>query len=213
MSQIVKISGKSRDSIGSSSARRLRGQGYVPCNVYGHKQDSRSIAVEVDALSGLVRSGARVIDLEVDGQSEKALVKEVQWDTFSVGIVHVDFLRVNVDEKVQLDVPLQLRGTSPGVTAGGVLEIAHHVVHVECLAIQVPDFIPVRIGGLNIGDAVHVKDLQDIPEGVAVLASPDTVLVHVVLAKAAPELEEAASVEGVEPALVSPPKDAAAPKA
>jgi len=206
MSQIVKVSGKSRTSLGSSSARRLRGQGLIPCNVYGHKQESKSIAIEGTSLTGVVRSGARVVDLDVDGKPEKVLVKDVQWDTFSVEVVHVDFLRVNMDEKIRLDVPLQLRGTAPGVTSGGVLEITHHVVQVECLAIQVPDFIPVRIGSLNIGGAVHVKDLQDVPEGVVVLTAPEVVLVHVVEAKASP-VTEATAAEGAEPALVNPPKE------
>ena len=195
--------------MGTSSARRLRGQGLVPCNVYGHKQGSKSITVESDSLTGVVRSGARVVDLEVDGRVEKALVKDIQWDTFSMGLVHVDFLRVNVDEKVHLDVPLQLRGTAPGVTAGGVLEIVHHMIRVECLAIQVPDFIPVRIGGLNIGESIHVKDLQDVPEGVTVLTPADAVLMHVVEAKATPAVEAATPADGAEPALVNPPKEAA----
>lgn len=211
MSQIVKVSGKTRESVGTASARRLRCQGLIPCNVYGHKQDPRSITVESDALSGLVRSGAKIVDLDVDGKVEKALVKSVQWDTFSVDVVHVDFLRVDVDEKVHLDVPLQLRGTAPGVTAGGVLEIPHHTVRVECLAIQVPDVIPVRIGSLNIGESIHVKDLQDLPEGVSVLTPPETVLVHVVEPKAGP-VETSAPADGAEPALVNPPKEAA-PKA
>jgi len=207
MSQIVKVSGKSRTSLGSAAARRLRRQGLIPCNVYGHKQESKAVAVEGSSLSGMVRSGSRIVDLEIDGTPEKVLVKDVQWDTYSSEVVHVDFLRVDMDEKVHLEVPLQLRGTSPGVTAGGVLEITHHVVHVECLAIQVPDFIPVRIGSLNIGGAVHVKDLQDVPEGVTILTPPEVVLVHVVEAKAAPAVEAAPASEGAEPALVNPPKE------
>jgi len=207
MSHIVKIAGKLRDKLGTSTARRIRNQGLVPGNVYGHKQDPASIVLEADAVSGLVKSGARVVDLTVDGAEQKALVKEVQWDTFSVNVLHVDFLRVDVDERVRLEVPLQLKGTSPGVVAGGVLEIPHHTVSIECLAVEVPDFIQARIAHLNIGDALHVSDLQDVPPGVTVLSAPETVLVHVVEAKASGA--ETADAAGSESAAATPPgKDA-----
>lgn len=183
MSNIVKVSGKSRASVGSAHSRRIRTQGLVPCNVYGHKQDSANIVIDSDAVTGLVKSGARVVDLEVDGNVEKALIKDVQWDTFSTHVLHVDFLRVDVNERVRLDVPLQLKGTAPGVVAGGVLEITHHTVSVECLAVEVPDFIQVRIASLNIGESIHVSDLQEVPPGVTILTPPETVLVHIVEAK------------------------------
>lgn len=198
MSQIVKISGKSRSSVGTASSRRLRLEGLVPCNVFGHKQDPVAISVEGEAITALVRSGTRIIDLDVDGKEEKALVKDVQWDTFSQTIVHVDFLRVDVNERVRVQVPLQLKGTAPGVVAGGILEITHHTVEVECLAVLVPEFLQVRVGGLNIGDAVHVRDLQDTPEGINVLTDGDVVLVHVVQPKIAEEpAAEGASAEAV----------------
>jgi large subunit ribosomal protein L25 len=179
-------------------------QGLVPCSVYGHKQESVAVAVESEAISSLIRSGARVVDLDVGGRSEKALVKDVQWDTFSVNVMHVDFLRVDADERVKVEIPLQLKGTAPGVVAGGILEIPHHTVMVDCLAIETPDFLQIRIGNLNIGDAVHVSDLQDIPSGVKILTSPETVLVHVIEPKAAPE-PTSATEAGVQPALVTPP--------
>lgn len=196
MSNIVKVSGKSRANVGSADSRRIRTQGLVPCNVYGHKQDSANIVIDSDSVTSLVKSGARVVDLEVDGNVEKALIKDVQWDTFSSYVLHVDFLRVDVNERVRLDVPLQLKGTAPGVVAGGVLEIGHHTVSVECLAVEVPDFIQVRIASLNVGEAIHVSDLQDIPAGVTILTAPETVLVHIVEAKA----DEAAPADAAAPA-------------
>lgn len=195
MSHIVKVPGKSRATIGTASARRMRSQGLVPGIVYGHKQDPANIVLDDEVISGLVKSGVRVVDLEVDGNVEKALLKDVQWDTFSTHIVHVDFLRVDVNERVRLDVPLQLKGTAPGVVAGGVLEITHHTVTVECLAVQLPDFIQVRIGSLNIGEAVHVSDLQDVPQGVTIVTPPETVLLHIVQPKGDGEAAPAAEAE------------------
>jgi len=207
MSHIVKVSGKSRASVGTAAARKIRLQGLVPCNIYGHKQDSANIVVDGEAVSSLVKSGARVVDLDVEGTSEKALVKNVQWDTFSTHVLHVDFLRVDINERVRLDVPVQLKGTAPGVVAGGVLEVPHHTVSVECLAVEVPDFIQVRIAALNIGESIHVSDLQDVPAGVTVLTAPETVLVHVIAPKAEAEPEPA------EAAAAAPAAKAAAPAA
>jgi large subunit ribosomal protein L25 len=81
---------------------------------------------------------------------------------------------------VKVKVPVHLRGTAPGVLAGGVLEQPHHEVTVECLAIEVPNEIVVKIGNMQIGDFVHVRELTELPPGVHVLDSADTVLVHIV---------------------------------
>lgn len=175
----------------------------MPGNVYGHKQEAASIVLDGEEIQNLIRTGARVVDLSVDGKQEKALVKDVQWDTFTSHVLHIDFLRVDPDERVQVNVPLQLKGTAPGVTAGGILEMPHHTVEVECLAVEVPDHIVVKIGSLNIGDIIHVSDLQELPTGVKVVMQPETVLIHVVEPRVAPEptAEEGAPAE---PALVTP---------
>ncbi|WP_437186609.1 50S ribosomal protein L25 [Planctomicrobium sp. SH668] len=192
MSQFVKITGTPRTSLGSTATRRLRNEGLVPCNVYGHKQAAATISVTSDAITSVVRSGSHVVELEVDGKSENALVKDVQWDTFSTGIIHVDFLRVDVNERVKLEVPLVLRGTPLGVLAGGALDITHHMVAIECRAIQVPDSIAVRVASLNIGDSVHARDLTELPDGVTILTPADVVLIHVSAPKKA---EDAAPAE------------------
>ncbi|WP_437205993.1 50S ribosomal protein L25 [Planctomicrobium sp. SH664] len=188
MSTIVKIAGKTRSEKGTAAMRRLRAQGLVPANVYGHKQDAVAIAMDVDTVSSLVKSGARVIELDVDGKVETALVKDLQWDTFSLDVLHVDFVRVDSNERVRVDVPVQLRGTAPGVVAGGVLELPHHTVTVECLAVDVPDSLQVKIGHLNVGDYLHVRDLTELPAGVVVVNAPETILVHIAQPKAAPEV-------------------------
>jgi large subunit ribosomal protein L25 len=206
MTTIIKVSGKPRMTLGTTACRRLRTQGRVPAVVYGHKQNPAQIVLEGEQIGSIVRSGARVVQLEVDGKTEQALIKDVQWDTFSSHLMHIDFLRVDKDERIKIEIPLQLRGTSPGVVSGGVLEMPHHTVMVECLAVDVPDFIIVRIGSLQIGGAVHVSELTDVPPGVTILTPPDTLLVHVVVPKVAPEpVAEAAAEAAAQPELVTPP--------
>ena len=123
---------------------------------------------------------------------EKTLVKDVQWDTFSTHVLHIDFVRVDPDERVRVEVPVQLRGTAPGIVAGGALEQPNHSVEVECLVVEVPDAIQVRINTLQIGDYIHVSDLTELPEGVTITTSPETVLAHIVDMKAAAAAAEAA---------------------
>ncbi len=169
----------------------------MPGNIYGHKQEPQAIQVSADAMRGVLHKGARVVDLKIAGKVEKALLSEVQWDTFSQHLIHVDFMRVDPNERVRVKVPVHTRGTAPGVLAGGILEMPHHEVTVECLAVDIPGEIVVKVGDLQIGQFVHVKELTDIPPGVTILDAPDTVLVHIVQARAeaAPAPVEAAPSE------------------
>ncbi len=146
-----------------------------------------NIQLQGDVVHAMLKDGAKVVDLELDGKPETALLRDVQWDTFSKHVLHVDFLRVDANERIHVEVPVTLRGTSPGVLAGGVLDHHTHSLEVECLAVEVPDSIVVRIGSLKIGDAIHVNELQDLPRGVKVLSSDETVVVQVTEMTEAPE--------------------------
>ena len=179
MAETVTLAAESRTGTGTSAARKLRRQGIVPGNIFGHKQDSQSIQLQADAVRDALAKGVQLVDLTLGGSSEKALVSEVQWDTFGKHLIHVDFMRVDANEKVQVEVPVHLRGTAPGVIGGGVLEQPHHEVQVECLAVDIPKEIIIKVGELQIEDIVHVSDLTDIPSGVEILNPPDTILVQI----------------------------------
>jgi large subunit ribosomal protein L25 len=202
MAVITRIPASRRSEQGSTACRRLRQQGFVPANVYGHKQEAIPISLKEDDIRPIIASGAHVVELDLSGKLEQALIREVQWDTYSTYVRHLDFVRVDANERVKVTVPVQLRGTAPGALAGGILEQPLHALHVECLAIQIPDFIPVRIASLDIGGAVHVKELTDLPEGVKVLDHPEALIVHVVK----PGIVEAAPTEAApgpaEPELI-----------
>ena len=110
----------------------------------------------------------RIVDVHLDGTVEKAQIMEVQWDHLGKDVLHVDFKRVSADERIEITVPIELKGIAPGIAAGGVLDQPLHTLHVECPAIAVPDSIRVNIGELQLEMAIHVKDLK-LPEGVKVL--------------------------------------------
>ncbi len=186
---------------GTAACRRLRRRGVVPGNVYGHGMDPVAIAIEADTLKPLVQSGAQVVDVEIEGKSEKTIIREVQWDTLSVNIQHVDLLRVDPNERVTVDVPIELRGVAPGVAAGGHLEQNVHSLTIDCLAIKIPERIWVRIGSLEIDQSIPVKDLE-LPEGTNVHNPPEMAVVRVAPPIDIEEPTEVEEVEAAEPELV-----------
>ena len=111
---------------------------------------------------------------------------EVQWDHLGQDVLHVDFRRVSADERIHVTVPIELRGIAPGVTGGGVLDQPLHTLDIECLAVAVPDSIRVNINELQLGAAIHVRDLT-LPPDVKALADADAIVVHVTAPQAEPE--------------------------
>jgi large subunit ribosomal protein L25 len=213
MSTATKVSAQKRDKSGSAHCNRLRLQGIVPANIYGHGEEPVKISVPADTARPLVMSGHKVVDLEIDGKTEKALLRDVQWDTFSKHLIHMDFMRIDATQRIIVDVPIHLKGTAPGTLTGGILEQPLHALHVDCLAIEVPDEIAVRIGALNVGDVIHVRDLTDLPASLKIKNPGDAVVVQCVM----PQAEEAAPAApaAAEPEVVGgkKPAEEAAPKA
>lgn len=174
------LEAQARQQQGSQTARRLRRQGRIPAVIYGHKEEVVSITLANDDVHRLLRLHQRIVDVNCQGKTEKCLIQEVQWDPIGKEIHHVDFKRVSADEKLHVTVPIQLRGHAPGAsaTAGGVLNQPVHELEVECLSTAIPDYIRVNIGELQVGQAIHLKELQ-LPPGVKALGDPDEVIVQV----------------------------------
>jgi len=167
-----------RDGRGTRLARRLRKQGLVPAVIYGHQEGTLPVALPADDLTKAIRHGVHVLDLQTDGKAQKVLIREVQWDHLGKELLHVDFARVGADERVVVTVPVEIKGTAPGISAGGVLDQPIHSLAVECLVTSVPDSVRVNVNELQLGDAVHVRDLV-LPPDVKVMADPDAIVVHV----------------------------------
>ena len=174
--QILKVD--QRSARGKWAMRRLRSEGMVPGILYGHGQEAVPVQLGAKELLGLVRHGTRVVELTGNGAPETAFIRDLQWDTFGQEILHVDFARVAADERIRVEVRVELRGTAPGVEEGGVLAQLVHTVEVECLAREIPEEIKVDVRQLHLEQAIHVSDLE-MPPGVQVLAEPEVVVVHV----------------------------------
>ncbi len=196
---LPKISAFTREKLGSIESRRIRRSGRIPAVVYGHGQEPAHICVEDVDLQNLVKNRERVFEIDLDGQVEETMLRELQWDTFGNQILHADLVRINASERVTVEVPIKVRGTSPGVSSGGVLEQILHGLELDCLAHNIPDNIPVRINTLEIGDAVLVRDL-DVPRGSKLHHTEDQIVVHVLAPKGEEEEETVATEETPEAA-------------
>lgn len=195
MAVVGKLAVKRRAEHGSRQCRRLRDQGLVPVNMYGHKQENVPLAIAAADLVPLIRAGARVLDVDLDGKLEKVLFREVQWDYLGKEVLHVDLLRVDPNEKLTVEVKVELKGTAPGSLSGGVLDHTLRTLTVECLAIQIPDSIVVKISTLEIGHALHVRELE-VPPNTKILNNPDAVVVRV--AQPGAEIDLTAAAVGEE---------------
>ena len=165
-----------RQTRGTKNARRMRAAGKIPAVLYGHGQETISLAVAGDQLDAVVRHGSQVVDLR-GVVNESAQLKQLQWDTWGADILHVDFSRVSADERIEVTVQIELRGEAPGTKDGGVVEHLLHELSIECAAMSIPDKIRVSVNALKLGDSLTVADLN-IPEGVKVLTDAETPVVN-----------------------------------
>lgn len=190
---------------GTAESRRLRAKGIVPGVVYGHKEGAVGIAVPATDLRPILLSGHQVVDLKLDGNTQKSIFKEVQYDTFGQHVLHFDLQRVSADEKVETEVRVVLSGVAPGADAGGVLQQDLDTIAIACSAVSIPENVEVSISEMQVGDEIRVSDLTP-PPGVTFLTDDHEMVVQVIdaaaLAAAQEADAEASVVDAVEPELV-----------
>ena len=178
-----------REHTGSKAVRKVRQQGKVPAIVYGHKQEPVAISLDRhDFVEGL-HHGHRLIDVQIGRKKEKMLVKEVQYDYLGRNIIHADLMRVDMSETIKVTVPIELKGTAAGTHEGGIID--EHVDHleIESKVTDIPDMIVVSVKDIHVGDALHAGDIE-LPDGVKLVSSPQTLLVTCHLVAAAKTTEE-----------------------
>jgi large subunit ribosomal protein L25 len=199
MAKQVKLSVSRRSATGRAAVRKIKAQGAVPAIIYGGKQQPEPVQVSKRDISLMFShaSGENIlVELAIDGEtgSRLALVQEVQHSPVGGDVLHIDFHAVSMDEMIEADVPLEPVGIAEGVkTFGGLLEQSVRSLEIECLPKDLPDVITVDVSHLNIGDAIHVKEIS-LPEGVTTRISPE-LTVFSVLAPAVEEEPVAAEAE------------------
>src|SRR5438067_397970 len=189
MAKQVKLTAERRTAIGRSAVRKLKASGSVPAVIYGSKDKPEALQVSRRDINALLSHAAGeniLVELEVPGQSRLALVQEVQHAPVGGAVLHVDFHAVSQDEVIQADVPLEPVGTANGVkNMGGLLEQNLRSLAIECLPRDLPDVIRVDVSALDIGDSIHVREIQ-LPSGVSTRIQLDLTAFSVL----APTVEE-----------------------
>ena len=201
MAKQVKLKAQRREETGRSAVRKLKARGAVPAVIYGGKDKPQPLQVAARDINAMMShaSGENVlVELEIAGEKSNrtALVQEVQHSPVGGDIRHLDFHAISMDETIQAEVPLEPIGMANGVkNFGGLLEQSLRALTVECLPRDLPDRITVDVSALNIGDSIHVRDIQ-LPSGVAAKVQPDLTAFSVL----APIVEEAPAVATAEAA-------------
>ena len=204
----VRIDAQPRTEFGKGPARRTRQAGRVPAVLYGHHAEPRHLSLPGHDVLMALRTANVLIRLEgLPGGAELALPKAVQRDPIKGYVEHVDLLLVRRGEKVTVDIPLNLVGE---IGPDGLLDQQLVQISVEAEATNIPPGIEVNIEGMAIGDSVHASDLT-LPRGVTLAVEPETLVVHVISAPTAEQIEaELGEVEAAEPAAEVPPAPEAA---
>ena len=204
-----------RSTRGKNEARRLRASGKIPAVVYGTQKEgdkAGTIAVAVDPkpLLRILHSGSGIntlITLKVDGHGEsRVLVREFLVDPVTSSPLHADFYRVNMDRRIQVSVPVVIKGEARGVKVdGGIIDFVHREIELECLPAEIPNSIEVDVTNLGVNDAIHVRDVVGQATWVPI-SDPDMMLVHVIMPRAVeePAAAEAAAAAAVPAAAAEP---------
>ena len=167
-----------RQELGTRAARRIRSEGGLPAVLYGHKRDTVHLTVPLKAFEIMFGHGARLVDIEIGGTQEPAIIKDLQYDSMGDHIMHIDFARVAMDEKITVTVPVELHGLAIGTTHGGVLDHVLVDIEVSCLPGDIPDCVRVEVAHLDVGDVVHVRDVEA-PPGCELLQDADSAVVTI----------------------------------
>ena len=198
------LEAKMRDQFGSRAARQLRRNGRLPANVYGHQRAGVQVTFDRREFEKFFNAGHRLALLDIEGKQEHGVIKEVQYDGMGSELLHVDISRVDRDEKIEMQVHLDLIGTPKGVSSGGVLDVVQHELAVLGPARRIPEVIHLDVQEVQVGEAVRIKDLTA-PESCSFVGDPEEVVlvVHEPKAEAEPEVEETA----VEPEVIKKTKE------
>lgn len=198
MVETIVLKAEKRSSTGTSSSRKLRKAGRIPAIVYGHGEGVLSLSLNAHDFAMEVQHHHRLMDVEIDGKVEKLLLKDAQYDHLYMNIIHVDLVRVDLNERVKVTVPVELRGTAVGVSEGGVLDQVMADVDLECVVTSIPESIRANVAALKIGESIMAKDLV-LPAGVTLVTDGHAIIaaVHVIA-------EEAATAATGEPSAAEP---------
>ena len=192
------LNGQKRETVGKKASRLLRKEGLVPCNIYGeHTEDGKpkamSFAIAMADLRKVIYTPhIYVLNLNIDGEERKAVIKELQFHPVKDTVLHVDFYEVNEEKPLTIGIPVKLNGLAQGVRDGGKLNLSIRKINVTAPYKQIPEVLDIDVTGLELGKSIKVRDLSF--EGLE-LATPADVVVCSVKATRASRSAAAADAD------------------
>ena len=157
----ILLKGESRGELGTRTAKALRSEGKVPCVIYSEGKEATHFAIYQADFKNLVYTpNVYKVRINLDGTNHEAILQDIQFHPVSDAILHADFMTVDANKKVIMEVPIRVVGNSPGVRAGGKLVTKINRLRVKGLIADMPDFIDVTIDGLEIGQSAKVRQIS-----------------------------------------------------
>jgi large subunit ribosomal protein L25 len=183
--ETVKIRAIERQALGTRASRRLREQGLLPAIIYSREGSPKAVALPAHEVDVSLQHSSHLLRLDVDGQEDQYLIKDVQFDHLGSKLIHLDLARVNVHEVVEVKVPIEL-------SEGGVLDQVMLDLPVRCRVTDIPDSIRPNVAGLKLGQTLCVRDLE-LPAGVEAVPGGDEAVaaVRALMEEVAPAAAEA----------------------
>ena len=187
----IAISGSVRQNVGKRDAKELRYQGLVPAVLYGGKEQTALSVSAADLKPVLYTADVIIVELNIDGQTKRAIVQDAQFHPLTDVVTHVDFLELFDDKEVSLNIPIKLTGTSPGVKMGGKLVQKLRNLRVKALPANLPQEIAVPMESLEVGKSYRVAQVQ--LDNAKVLNNADDTIVSVIMSRALRQAEQEAA--------------------
>jgi len=197
------LKGSLRKNVGKKDTRALRAEGKVPCVLYGGKENLHFAVTESDFRHLVYTPHVYIVDLDVDGKKVQAILKDIQFHPVHEQILHVDFLEVSDDKKIDIAIPVETFGLAEGVKMGGKLQVAYRRLKVRGLKKDLPDTLKVDVSGIKLGSTIKVGQLAF--DNLELLDAKNAVVASVKLTRAAKggDLGEEESTEEAEASTAS----------
>lgn len=206
----TQLSAEKRERTGSRYAQRVRNAGGLPAVVYGHKEEPVSITLNAHDTIGHIQKGEKLFELEIAGNKQHVLLKDLGYDYLGTNIIHADFARVDLNERVDVNAHLRFIGEAKGLkTAGAIMMHPHTEIELNVLISNLPDHIDVDVSGMEVGDVIHASEVKLPLESMELVSDPHTIVAQIVMKAVQEEEGEAGEVdaEGDEPEVINEKKE------
>lgn len=206
----TQLSAKKRERTGSRYSQRVRNAGGLPAVVYGHKEEPVSITLDAHETIMHLSKGEKVFELDIDGTKQHVLLKDLGYDYLGTNIIHADFARVDLNERVDVNVHLRFVGEAQGLkTSGAIMMHPHTEIELNVLITNLPDHIDVDVSGMQVGDVMHASDVKLPLDSMKLVGDDDPIVAQIVMKAVQEDEGEAGEVgaEGASPEVIKEKKE------